>query len=145
MIYDPLGLNRPELIRLAKLRVMISQFDTKLLSASGFRYPFPPLFPFPPFLSSSPSSSSFTPSSPSASPPLPLRPFLAQSSSVLLHFFPSYFRVLVGDKDIVLPTGEKVESGMTFRNEFQFHPLSKALIAPPTPTPPAPPFIFCFS
>jgi len=71
VIYDPKGLNREELRRLARRRVMISEFDAKLLNDGGFR-------------------------------------------------------VLTGDKDIVLPHGEKVASGMTFRNEFQFHPLSKA-------------------
>jgi glutamate dehydrogenase len=71
VIYDPQGLNREELRRLARKRVMISEFDASLLTPGGFR-------------------------------------------------------VLTTDKDIVLPSGEKVASGMTFRNEFQFHPLSKA-------------------
>jgi len=36
------------------------------------------------------------------------------------------FRVLITDSDIVLPSGEKVESGLAFRNDFHLHPLSKA-------------------
>lgn len=37
VIYDPQGLNRAELVRLAKARRMISHFDTSLLSPRGFR------------------------------------------------------------------------------------------------------------
>lgn len=36
-LHDPLGLNRPELIRLAKARKTISEFDISLLSAQGYR------------------------------------------------------------------------------------------------------------
>lgn len=37
VLVDPQGLNHDELIRLAKKRVMISQFDTSLLSKDGYR------------------------------------------------------------------------------------------------------------
>ncbi|KAH8683331.1 putative NAD-specific glutamate dehydrogenase [Tricladium varicosporioides] len=37
VLVDPNGINHQELIRLAKKRVMISQFDTSLLSKDGFR------------------------------------------------------------------------------------------------------------
>jgi len=36
VLYDPLGLNRKELVRLAKKRVMVQEFDRKLLSKQGF-------------------------------------------------------------------------------------------------------------
>jgi glutamate dehydrogenase len=36
------------------------------------------------------------------------------------------FRVLVTDNNVTLPTGEKVESGLVFRNEFHLHPLASA-------------------
>jgi glutamate dehydrogenase len=36
-IHDPLGLNRPELIRLAKGRLTISHFDVSKLSKDGYR------------------------------------------------------------------------------------------------------------
>jgi len=71
VVYDPKGLNREELVRLAKARKMISSFDTAVLSPGGFR-------------------------------------------------------VLITDTDVLLPHGEKVESGLNFRNEFHLHPLSKA-------------------
>jgi len=71
VIYDPEGLDRAELTRLAKERLMISHFDTNKLSKGGFR-------------------------------------------------------VLVTDKDIELPNGERVEAGLTFRNEFHLNPLSTA-------------------
>lgn len=37
VVYDPLGLDRKELTRLAKKRVMIQEFDTTKLSKDGFR------------------------------------------------------------------------------------------------------------
>ncbi|KAJ9475932.1 NAD-specific glutamate dehydrogenase [Pseudozyma hubeiensis] len=37
VIYDPLGLNRQELVRLAKARKMISDFDASKLSSNGYR------------------------------------------------------------------------------------------------------------
>lgn len=36
VVYDPEGLNRKELTRLAKKRVMVKEFDRKLLSSAGF-------------------------------------------------------------------------------------------------------------
>ena len=36
VLYDPEGLNRKELVRLAKARKMVEHFNTKLLSAGGF-------------------------------------------------------------------------------------------------------------
>lgn len=63
VICDPNGLDRDELLRLAKSRQMISNFDVKKLSKDGYR-------------------------------------------------------VLVDEKDVVLPSGEKVTNGTTFRNLF---------------------------
>jgi len=37
VLYDPNGLNREELVRLATKRQMISQFDVSFLSPKGFR------------------------------------------------------------------------------------------------------------
>jgi len=37
VLYDPEGINREELVRLAKLRVMIKDFDTSKLSPKGFK------------------------------------------------------------------------------------------------------------
>lgn len=37
VVYDPLGLNREELVRLAKARKMVSHFDVGKLSADGYR------------------------------------------------------------------------------------------------------------
>ena len=37
VLYDPAGLNREELLRLATKRLMISHFDVSLLSPKGFR------------------------------------------------------------------------------------------------------------
>jgi len=71
VIYDPNGLNREELVRLATLRTMIVDFDPALLGEGGFK-------------------------------------------------------VLVGDTDVKLPTGEVVDSGLEFRNTFHLHPLCKA-------------------
>ncbi|KAK9246544.1 Glutamate/Leucine/Phenylalanine/Valine dehydrogenase-domain-containing protein [Lipomyces tetrasporus] len=63
VLADPNGLDRDELIRLAKSRKMISNFDVTKLSKDGYR-------------------------------------------------------VLVDEKDVVLPSGEVVENGTTFRNLF---------------------------
>ena len=71
VIYDPKGLDRGELIRLAKRRVMIREFDVSKLSPEGFR-------------------------------------------------------VLTSDKNLKLPSGDVVESGLEFRNEFHLNPLSSA-------------------
>lgn len=67
VLVDPNGLNREELIRLAKKRVMINEFDTSLLSKDGYR-------------------------------------------------------VLIDEKNITLPSGEKVQNGMVFRNTFHLRP-----------------------
>jgi glutamate dehydrogenase len=37
VLYDPLGINREELLRLATQRLMISNFDVSKLSKEGFR------------------------------------------------------------------------------------------------------------
>ena len=37
VLYDPAGLNREELLRLATKRLMVSHFDVSLLSPNGFR------------------------------------------------------------------------------------------------------------
>ncbi|KIW14890.1 hypothetical protein PV08_07675 [Exophiala spinifera] len=63
VLVDPAGLDRAELVRLAKKRVMISEYDVSKLSPEGYR-------------------------------------------------------VLVEDTNITLPSGEKVNNGMTFRNTF---------------------------
>lgn len=67
VLVDPNGLNHEELIRLAKKRVMISEFDASKLSKDGYR-------------------------------------------------------VLVDEKNITLPDGEKVNNGMVFRNTFHTRP-----------------------
>eukprot|EP00004_Rigifila_ramosa_P011933 TRINITY_DN255_c0_g1_i1.p1 TRINITY_DN255_c0_g1~~TRINITY_DN255_c0_g1_i1.p1 ORF type:complete len:1315 (+),score=323.10 TRINITY_DN255_c0_g1_i1:52-3996(+) len=36
VLYDPSGLNRPELVRLAKMKKMVKHFDTSLLSPEGY-------------------------------------------------------------------------------------------------------------
>lgn len=71
VLYDPAGLDRTELTRLAHARQMINHFDVKKLGPGGFR-------------------------------------------------------VLVTDRDIKLPNGEFVESGLTFRNEFHLTNYSTA-------------------
>jgi glutamate dehydrogenase len=71
VLYDPKGLNRTELRRLANARKMSEHFDRKLLSPEGF----------------------------------------------FVH---------IDDKDITLPNGTLVESGMNFRNGFHTNPLAKA-------------------
>ncbi|RVX67354.1 NAD-specific glutamate dehydrogenase [Exophiala mesophila] len=63
VLVDPAGLDRDELVRLAKKRVMISEYDISKLSPEGYR-------------------------------------------------------VLVEESNITLPTGEKVNNGMSFRNTF---------------------------
>lgn len=71
VIYDPVGLDRAELTRLAEARQMIDSFDVSKLNEGGFR-------------------------------------------------------VLISDKNITLPSGEFVESGFAFRNEFHLHKLAEA-------------------
>jgi len=71
VLFDPNGLHREELVRLAKTRKMIDHFDPSKLGPEGFR-------------------------------------------------------VLISENDVKLPSGEIVESGLAFRNEFHVHPLSKA-------------------
>eukprot|EP00461_Guttulinopsis_vulgaris_P000262 UN00262 len=65
VLYDPKGIDRAELTRLAHKRVMAGEFDKSKLGPDGF------------FVS-------------------------------------------VDDKDVVLPNGDKIASGVAFRNEFQF-------------------------
>jgi len=74
--YDPEGLDRKELKKLARARKMIEDFPKAALSAGGF----------------------------------------------FVH---------VKDRDVALPHGEKVESGLEFRNTFHLHPLFKADIFVP--------------
>jgi len=74
--YDPEGLDRKELKKLARARKMVESFPKAALSAGGFF-------------------------------------------------------VNVKDRDIVLPHGEKVETGLEFRNTFHLHPLFKADIFVP--------------
>jgi len=71
VLYDPEGIDRTELSRLASTRKMIDQFDDRLLHLGGFR-------------------------------------------------------VLITDTNVILPTGEAVENGLLFRNEFHLHPLVTA-------------------
>jgi len=71
VIYDPKGINREELKRLAKKREMIEKFQRNLISPNGFL-------------------------------------------------------VTIKDQDVVLPDGEKVLSGLEFRNTFHLHPKFKA-------------------
>ena len=56
---------------------------------------------------------------------------LAKARKMVEHFPKSRlsaggFLVNVKDRDVTLPHGEKVESGLEFRNTFHFHPLFKA-------------------
>lgn len=67
VLVDPKGINHEELVRLAKKRVMISEFDLSKLSPNGYR-------------------------------------------------------VLVDEKNITLPDGERVNNGMVFRNTFHARP-----------------------
>jgi glutamate dehydrogenase len=71
VVFDPNGLDREELTRLAHKRAMISSFDLTRLSKDGFR-------------------------------------------------------VLTTEKNVKLPNGELVESGLAFRNDFHLHPLAAA-------------------
>jgi len=71
VVFDPNGLHRDELERLAEERVMAEHFDRSALSSDGA------------FVS-------------------------------------------VEDKNVALPDGTVVESGLAFRNEFHFNPLAKA-------------------
>jgi glutamate dehydrogenase len=71
VVFDPLGLDRTEMERLAHKRAMIKDFDQSKLSKDGFK-------------------------------------------------------VLVSDSNVKLPTGEIVENGFAFRNDFHLHPLAQA-------------------
>lgn len=71
VLYDPKGINREGLKRLAKKREMIEKFQRDLISPKGFL-------------------------------------------------------VTIKDQDVVLPDGEKVLSGLEFRNMFHLHPKFKA-------------------
>jgi glutamate dehydrogenase len=71
VLYDPRGIDREELNRLAKRRVMVEKFQKNLISPKGFL-------------------------------------------------------VTITDQDVVLPDGEKVLSGLEFRNTFHLHPKFKA-------------------
>lgn len=71
VVYDPAGLDRPEMTRLAVARVTCDEFEVSKLGEGGFR-------------------------------------------------------VLVGDKDVTLPDGSVVESGIQFRNDFHLSPLATA-------------------
>ncbi len=71
VLFDPAGIDRKEIVRLARARKMVENFNRKKLSEGGFL-------------------------------------------------------VNVKDADIVLPGGEKVESGLAFRNGFHLHPKFKA-------------------
>ncbi|KAL6065909.1 NAD-specific glutamate dehydrogenase [Balamuthia mandrillaris] len=68
VLYDPEGIDREELLRLANARQMVSEFDTSKLTKEGFL-------------------------------------------------------VNINDRDITLPNGTMVESGLNFRNEFHLNPL----------------------
>lgn len=76
VLYDPAGIDREELGRLAMARKMISHFDVVKLGPGGFR-------------------------------------------------------VLVDEKDVALPDGTVVVSGIEFRNNFHLNPLSSADIFVP--------------
>ena len=76
VIYDPKGINREELRRLATKREMIEKFQRNLISPKGFL-------------------------------------------------------VTIKDQDVVLPDGEKVLSGLEFRNTFHLHPKFKAVLFVP--------------
>ncbi|MCU0644640.1 MAG: NAD-glutamate dehydrogenase [bacterium] len=71
VLYDPDGLNRNELTRLAKKRIMVEHFDKTKLGKKGFL-------------------------------------------------------VLIKDRNVKLPDGTIVESGLAFRNTFHLHPMLKA-------------------
>jgi glutamate dehydrogenase len=76
VLYDPNGINRDELTRLAKARKMTDHFDKSRLSAQGFF-------------------------------------------------------VGIKDRDVKLPNGEVVESGLQFRNEFHLNPRAAAFLFVP--------------
>jgi glutamate dehydrogenase len=76
VLYDPAGIERKEIARLARARKMVENFNRKRLSEGGFL-------------------------------------------------------VNVKDADVVLPGGERVESGFEFRNGFHLHPKFKADIFVP--------------
>eukprot|EP00128_Syssomonas_multiformis_P005272 Colp12_sorted_trinity150504_noHs@14272 len=76
VLYDPAGIHRQELTRLARARKMINNFDTSLLSPQGYR-------------------------------------------------------VLVEEKNVNLPDGTLVESGMQFRNEFHLNQSTSATFLVP--------------
>jgi len=71
VLYDPQGINREELVRLANLRIMVEKFDKSKLSPGGFL-------------------------------------------------------VLVDETDLKLPSGQLIESGLNFRNNFHLSPFAKA-------------------
>ena len=71
VLYDPSGLNRDELTRLAKERSMVRGYERAMISSQGFF-------------------------------------------------------VDVEDSDVVLPNGEKIMSGLEFRNNFHLHPCFEA-------------------
>jgi glutamate dehydrogenase len=71
VLHDPAGIDRAELTRLARARLMISEFDAAKIGPGGYR-------------------------------------------------------VLVADKDVTLPDGTLVESGMLFRNGFHLNPAAAA-------------------
>jgi glutamate dehydrogenase len=71
VLYDPKGIDRAELKRLATQRTMVEKFQRRLISPKGFL-------------------------------------------------------VRIKDQDVVLPDGEKVLSGLEFRNMFHLHPKFKA-------------------
>jgi len=73
VLFDPKGINRTEIRRLAEARIMTQHFNRALLSPEGF------------FIS-------------------------------------------VDDKDVKLPNGELVESGLNFRNNFHLHPLASGTL-----------------
>eukprot|EP00823_Brevimastigomonas_motovehiculus_P009936 TRINITY_DN97_c0_g2_i1.p1 TRINITY_DN97_c0_g2~~TRINITY_DN97_c0_g2_i1.p1 ORF type:complete len:1189 (-),score=376.78 TRINITY_DN97_c0_g2_i1:339-3905(-) len=76
VLYDPNGLNREELRRLARARVNTGTFDASKLGPGGFK-------------------------------------------------------VSVSDKNVKLPSGQLVESGLQFRNEFPLTPMSSAQLFVP--------------
>ncbi|KAL1916544.1 uncharacterized protein VTP21DRAFT_5735 [Calcarisporiella thermophila] len=76
VLYDPEGISRDELTRLANARLMISNFNPEKLGPKGFK-------------------------------------------------------VLVDEFNVKLPSGEVVEDGLSFRNNFHLHPLSTALVFVP--------------
>jgi len=76
VLYDPHGIHRDELFRLADTRKMVNSFDKSKLSKDGFL-------------------------------------------------------ILLDDKDVTLPDGTLVPSGINFRNNFHLHPLARATLFVP--------------